>query len=74
VRVNNLKIIVPSLEANPLNEVETFGAAAWLWMQSDMHKGLPLAALNALLLPAIKTKQFMLAFEDDKPVAYIAWA
>jgi cytolysin-activating lysine-acyltransferase len=74
VRVNNLKVIVPSLEANPLNEVETFGAAAWLWMQSDMHKGLPLAALNALLLPAIKNGQFLLAFEDDKPVAYQGWA
>lgn len=74
MQINHLNLIVPSIEDNPLNEVETLGAAVWLWMHSGMHKGIPLEALNALLLPAIKAKQFLLAFEGDRAVAYVAWA
>jgi cytolysin-activating lysine-acyltransferase len=35
---------------------------------------MPLHGLNALLLPAIKHRQFILATENEKPVFYLAWA
>jgi cytolysin-activating lysine-acyltransferase len=69
-----LDIIAPGLIEQTWSEAEVMGSAIWLWMHSPMHRELPLHSLNALLLPAIKSKQFMLASEAGKPVFYVAWA
>lgn len=77
------KVIAPALfPATPdqpvASEVEYFGSAAWLWMHSKNHRHLPLHALNDLLLPAIRLRQFVLVMEvleqGSRPVAYLGWA
>lgn len=72
--MTNLRIVAPQFEPHNLSEAEVLGSAVWLWLHSATHQGAPLTALNSLLLPAIKTGQYLLAFEHDKPVAYVAWA
>ncbi len=69
-----LEIIVPGLENSQWNEVEALGAAVWLWTHSRSHRNFPLHTLPTLLLPAIKCRQFALAYEDGKPVFYLSWA
>ena len=67
-------IIAPGLIEQDWNEAEVLGSATWLWMQSEKHRILPLYTLQALLLPAIKHRQFILALEAGRPVFYLAWA
>lgn len=74
MQFEHLTVVSPQFEAHAMSEAEVLGAAVWLWMHSDTHQGAPLTALNALLLPAIKTGQYLLAFEQGQPVAYVAWA
>ena len=74
MQTHNLTIASPAFEPHALSEATVLGAAVWLWMHSNMHQGAPLSALNALLIPAIKTGQYLLAFENEQPVAYVAWA
>lgn len=69
-----LSFIAPAFAPHDLSEVAVFGAAVWLWTHSEMHQNAPLKALHAALIPAIKTGQYLLAFENDQPVAYVAWA
>ncbi|NWB98387.1 toxin-activating lysine-acyltransferase [Pseudomonas gingeri] len=69
----NLEIIAPEQFDEPWNEATVFGSAVWLWMQSAVHRDAPLHTLSALLLPAIKQRQFMLASEQGTPVFYMAW-
>jgi cytolysin-activating lysine-acyltransferase len=74
MQFEKLSVISPQFEAHTMSEAEVLGAAVWLWMHSATHQGAPLTALNTLLLPAIKTGQYLLAFEQGQPVAYVAWA
>lgn len=67
-------IIAPGLIEQTWSEAEVLGSATWLWMHSKMHRILPLHTLQALLLPAIKHRQFILALEQGQPVFYMAWA
>ena len=69
-----LRIVAPQFEPHALSEAEVLGSAVWLWLHSKSHQNAPLSALNTLLLPAIKTGQYLLAFDNDTPVAYVAWA
>ncbi|MES2822463.1 MAG: toxin-activating lysine-acyltransferase [Pseudomonadota bacterium] len=69
-----LDVIAPGLIAQPWNEVEVLGSATWLWMHSRLHQNLPIKTLSALLLPALKHRQFILASEAGRPVFYLAWA
>jgi len=69
-----LDIIAPGLLEQSWNEAEVLGSAVWLWMHSTSHRERPLHTLSALLLPAIKYRQFILASEAGKPVFYLAWA
>ncbi|MFA7347128.1 MAG: toxin-activating lysine-acyltransferase [Desulfurivibrionaceae bacterium] len=71
---NSLDIIAPGLIEENWTEAEVFGSAAWLWMHSSSHRERPLHTLSALLLPAIKQQQFILASEVGQPVFYLAWA
>lgn len=67
-------IIAPGLIEKNWSEADVLGSAVWLWMHSQSHGDLPLHTLSALLLPAIKHRQFILASEAGRPVFYLAWA
>ena len=69
-----LHIIAPGLIEQTWSEAEVLGSATWLWMHSTSHQNLPLKTLSALLLPALKHRQFILASEAGCPVFYLAWA
>lgn len=73
---NNLKldIIAPAFIQQEWTEAEVLGSTVWLWMNSDNHNELPLHTLSVALLPAIKTKQFILASESGNPVFFMSWA
>lgn len=73
MRFGTLDIIAPGLLDSPWNEAEVLGSAVWLWMHSPAHHDAPLHSLSALLLPALKHKQFILASEQGKPVFYLSW-
>lgn len=68
-----LKIVMP-LRGDPVNEVEVLGAITWLWLHSDRHRLLALESLNRMLLPVIKRGQYLLAFEQGRPVFFSSWA
>lgn len=82
MRLDTLNILAPGLLHAPeqasftesFNETETLGAVVWLWMHSHAHRDAPLHTLSALLLPALKQRQFVLVMEQDKPVFYLSWA
>ncbi len=74
MRFDTLDVIAPGLLETPCNEAEVLGSAVWLWMHSASHRDVPLHALSALLLPAIKQRQFVLATEHGKPVFFLIWA
>ena len=74
MRIDPYDITAPAITGEACNEAEALGSAVWLWMHSAEHRDAPLHALSALLLPAIKTGQFVLAVENTKPVFYLAWA
>lgn len=69
-----LAIVAPGLMEQTWNEAEVLGSAVWLWMHSASHRDLPLHTLNALLLPALKQRQFIFASEAGRPVFYLSWA
>ena len=69
-----LDIIAPGLIEESWTEAEVFGSAAWLWMHSSSHRERPLHTLSAVLLPALKQRQFILASEAGRPVFYLSWA
>lgn len=70
----SIDFIAPGLSGNEFVEAEAFGAAVWLWMQSDAHRDIPLEVLNSLLLPAIGYRQFILGSVKGQPVFYLSWA
>lgn len=76
MRCQGLEIVAPAAPGGDITfcEAEVFGAATWLWMHSPAHRDAPLNLLSILLLPAIKTRQFVLASENGKPVFYLGWA
>jgi cytolysin-activating lysine-acyltransferase len=78
MRHKNLIITAPSVTESDCSEAEIFGCVVWLWMNSKSQSDMPLSALSLWLLPALKLKQFVLAYEMDgqhtRPVAYMAWA
>jgi cytolysin-activating lysine-acyltransferase len=74
MHIEGLDYIAPEQSDPSWNEAQVFGSAVWLWMHSKAHRDDPLHALNSLLLPAIRHRQFVLASENGRPVAYISWA
>lgn len=74
MNVDDLDFIAPGHSDEPWNEAQAFGCAVWLWMHSDAHRDVPLHTLNALLLPAIRHRRFVMASENGRPVAYFSWA
>jgi len=74
MRYGEFDVTAPALTGEPFNEAEALGGAVWLWMHSAAHRNAPLHMLSALLLPAIKNRQFILVSEKTKPVFYLSWA
>ncbi len=78
MQYGNLIITAPLVAATELSEAEILGSVVWLWMNSKSQSSMPLSALSSWLVPALHTKQFLLAYEANgihsKPVAYMAWA
>lgn len=71
---NKLDIIAPGLIGQTWSEAEVLGSSVWLWMHSSSHRNMPLHTLPALLLPAIKHRQFILAAQGGRAVFYLSWA
>lgn len=75
-----LIIHAPALQPNAHvpSEAELLGSIAWLWMNSPKHRHLPLDALQTLLLPPLRLRQYILVIEElpngSRPVAYLGWA
>jgi len=74
MRYGSLDIVAPRLLCRPWHQAEALGSAVWLWMHSPAHRGAPLGVLPAVLVPAIKSGQFVLATQAGKPVFYLSWA
>lgn len=74
---SRLHLICPNAAPTDKSEAELFGAMVWLWMHSSTHRLCPLHELQRMLLPALKTGQFVLALQDDpqqQPVGLMTWA
>jgi len=69
-----LDIIAPGLIEQTWSEADVLGSVVWLWMHSPAHRDMPLHTLSALLLPAIKYRQFILVAQDGRAVFYLSWA
>lgn len=73
----SLIVICPKMAPSQKSEAELFGAMVWLWMHSPTHRRCPLEHLQRLLMPAIKTGQFVLVLRNDEhqqPVGVMTWA
>ena len=82
---HRLRLISPALGMPPQSDAQVLGAVTWLLMQSRQHRELPLRMLGTLVLPAVKTGQYILLSERsaeasaeesgaETPVAWLAWA
>lgn len=74
---STLILISPQIAPSYKSEAELFGAMVWLWMHSPTHRRCPLYELERLLLPAIKTGQFVLALQNNalqQPAGLMTWA
>lgn len=72
-----LNLICPQAAPIDKSEAEIFGAMVWLWMHSSAHRHCPLHELQRLLMPALKTGQYVLALQNDaqqQPAALMTWA
>lgn len=70
----DVHIIAPALTGQRVDEAFVLGSAVWLWMHSPVHRETPLLALQDVLLPAIRQRQFVMAIEHNRPVFYLSWA
>lgn len=74
---SDLLLIAPDIRSTAKSEAELFGAMVWLWMHSPAHRPCPLRELERLLIPALKTGQFVLALENtdlQQPAGLVTWA
>lgn len=78
MQIDSLTITAPALSVAWRREAEVLDSVIWLWMQAREHRDIRLHAVSRLLLPALKHKQFILAWGHDgqqlRPVACMSWA
>lgn len=74
MHIDGFDITAPGFFDEPWSEAEALGSAVWLWLHSACHRDIPLHALNALLLPAISHRQFILGRQNGRPVFYVAFS
>lgn len=73
-RMSEQHVLAPALQGGEYSEAMVLGCVVWLWMHSSSHRRTPLQDLQRMLLPAIKSGQFVLVTEGDKPVFFLSWA
>ena len=72
---HKIEWLCPYIDERPFNSMHAFGMASWLWTQSPMHRSWECSALGQFLLPAIASRQFLIARDPDfQPLAYVSWA
>ncbi len=74
---SDLIFIAPGIRPTAKSEAEIFGAMVWLWMHSPTHQPCPIRELERLLLPALKTGQFVMALQNtdqQQPAGLMTWA
>lgn len=70
-----LDLLIPNLEPERrYDEAAVLGMIVWLLMRSEVHRKMPLYALQNLVLPAMKYRQMALGRQGGIPVFYCAWA
>jgi cytolysin-activating lysine-acyltransferase len=77
MKTDAIRLICPSVETTEKSEAELFGAMVWLWMHSSVHRQCPIHELGRLIVPALKSGQFVLALQNDalqQPVGLMTWA
>lgn len=74
MKIGEFEITSPLIFGEQENEAEVFGAAVWLWVHSPMHRDAPLHLLPTLLLPVIKSQQYVLVSRHEKPIFFLSWA
>lgn len=74
MRYGSFDVSCPGVTGEEFSEAEMLGSAVWLWLHSKSHRDAPLHTLTALLLPALKHRQFVLISLEGKPVSYLSWA
>ncbi|WP_249672142.1 toxin-activating lysine-acyltransferase [Pseudomonas abieticivorans] len=72
--IDDFELIAPGFTDAPWSETQALGCAVWLWMHSKAHRDMPLHALNKLLLPALRQRQFMIGSQQGRPVFYVSWS
>lgn len=74
---HSLHLISPAVAPTDKSEAELFGAMVWLWMHSGAHRNCPVHELQRLLIPALKTGQYVLALQNNaqqQPIGLMTWA
>lgn len=74
MQIDDFDILAPGLSPQPWSQAQALGCATWLWMHSASHRDAPLHTLPTLLMPALLSRQFVVATQADRPVFYMAWA
>jgi cytolysin-activating lysine-acyltransferase len=70
-----IRVVAPSIvQEATWNEAEILGAMVWLWNKNPSYKVSALDSALAVLLPIIRSKNFALVSNDDRPIGYINWA
>lgn len=64
----------PGREGFAATPAQVLGDMVFLAMKSPDHRGCSLAEFEALVVPAIMTKQFRLWRNDTQPIALAVWA
>lgn len=73
--LKNINIIAPSiLLEQKYSEAEILGAMVLLWSQQSYYKEISVASMLSVLIPIIKTRQFALISDENRPVGYLVWA
>lgn len=70
----SLRYLMPATNPQAYDQAAALGSIAWLWTHSAAHCHAPLSRFMAQVQPALQHQQFILAYEQEVPVAYAAWA
>ncbi|TAK91618.1 MAG: toxin-activating lysine-acyltransferase [Aquabacterium sp.] len=74
MQIDGFDIIAPGLSPEPWSQAQALGCVTWLWMHSAAHRDTPLHGLPTLLMPALLSRQFVVATLSDRPIFYMSWA
>jgi len=69
-----LSIVLPAKSQARVDDSIMFGHAAWLWMQSTLHRDWPISLLQTNVVPALKNRQYVIVGNGTHPVLFAAWA